>query len=345
MKTPKAKRLPSGSWFVRVRVNGQDIGITKRTEKEAIAEAMAVKAGIQTSEKIAKSSLTVGDAVRKYIEIREKTLSPSTVRGYREKAANHFQSIARKKLSVLTDLDCQAAINAERCGPKTIKNAWTLFASAIEEQTGRRPKVHLPAMIKNEHQFLQPDEVHKFLEAAEGDSQEIAILLGLHSLRRSEILSLQWTDIDLKKDMIHVRGAVVYDSDGNLIRKKANKNEASRRDVPIMIPRLRALLVDVEDKSGPVVNCYPNTIQRHVDKICEAAGLPKIGTHGLRHSFASIAYHIGMPEKISMEIGGWSDFQTMRNIYTHIAKLDISKYSGMMKNFYEYKNGNENDNE
>ena len=46
MKTPKAKRLPSGSWTCRVRIDGQDISITKPTEKEAVAAAMAIKAGL-----------------------------------------------------------------------------------------------------------------------------------------------------------------------------------------------------------------------------------------------------------------------------------------------------------
>ena len=49
MKIPKAKQLPSGSWFCRVRGNGQDIGITRPTEKEAVAEARAVKAGAKVA--------------------------------------------------------------------------------------------------------------------------------------------------------------------------------------------------------------------------------------------------------------------------------------------------------
>ena len=51
MKTPKAKKLPSGSWYVRVRIDGQDVSITRPTEKEALAEAMAVKAGLSRHKK------------------------------------------------------------------------------------------------------------------------------------------------------------------------------------------------------------------------------------------------------------------------------------------------------
>lgn len=38
MKTPTAKKLPSGSWHCRVRVNGEDVSITAETEKAALAD-------------------------------------------------------------------------------------------------------------------------------------------------------------------------------------------------------------------------------------------------------------------------------------------------------------------
>lgn len=59
--------------------------------------------------------------------------------------------------------------------------------------------------------------------------------------------------------------------------------------------------------------------------------------HGLRHSFASLAYHLHMPERIAMEIGGWSDSGTMHKIYTHIAQSDIKRYQAAMGNFYGKK--------
>ncbi len=303
---------------------------------------MAIKAGIKRDEARKTYGMTVREAVNEYIRAREHALSPSTIRGYMEKARNHFPAIMDRSVAKLSVRDYQRAIDTERCSPKTLKNAWSLVASAIKEQTGSRPDVHLPQVPKNTHAFLQPEEISAFLTEAEGDSEEIAVLLALHGLRRSEILSLQWTEVDLKRGVLHVRGAVVYDSSGTLIRKNTNKNTSSRRDVPIMIPRLETLLREQQERGGPVVGCYPNTIQRHIDKICERAGLPRVGTHGLRHSFASLAYHLGVPEKVAMELGGWSDYQTMRNIYTHIAKSDLKRFSSAMSDFYaRQQNGGE----
>ena len=59
-----------------------------------------------------------------------------------------------------------------------------------------------------------------------------------------------------------------------------------------------------------------------------------MGVHGLRHSFASLAYHLQIPEKIAMEIGGWSDDGTMRKIYTHLAQKDIADRAKDFSNFF-----------
>ena len=73
----------------------------------------------------------------------------------------------------------------------------------------------------------------------------------------------------------------------------------------------------------------------HINQVCRENGLPEVGVHGLRHSFASLAYHLKMPEKITMEIGGWANLGTMRNIYTHIAQRDREKYSSSFLDFFE----------
>lgn len=74
-----------------------------------------------------------------------------------------------------------------------------------------------------------------------------------------------------------------------------------------------------------------NQIQRHLKSV----DLSKVGIRGLQHSFASLAYHIGMPEKVAMQIGGWADNQTMHKIYTHIAQDEISKQAAAMTQFYQ----------
>jgi len=98
-----------------------------------------------------------------------------------------------------------------------------------------------------------------------------------------------------------------------------------------------------EEPTGLVVKCSPDTIRGQVNRVCEKNGLPLVGVHGLRHSFASLAYHLGVPEKVTMEIGGWSDSQTMRKIYTHIAQSDMKRYEAQFADFFKNANESAND--
>jgi Site-specific recombinase XerD len=59
---------------------------------------------------------------------------------------------------------------------------------------------------------------------------------------------------------------------------------------------------------------------RAIYDYCKALDLPLVGIHGLRHSFASYMYALGVSAKIAMEIGGWSDDRTMVKIYTHVSQ-------------------------
>ena len=333
---PKVTQLPSGSWHCRIRINGKDIYITKDTEKEAVAEALAVKAGIKEAEsRSAAKKMTLAEALDNYIEQRRGFKSPSTIYAYESYRKQRFQSMMSANVHTTTDAQWQAAIRREAKGlsPKYIKNVWMLISAAIFEATGRRVNVTLPAKEVNERAYLDPDQVKIFVEAVKGETVEIPALMELCSLRRSEMLAVRPSDIDLEKRIIYVRGARVASDGGKLVHKKQNKNDSSRRAVPIIPPLLEALQ-RADLKGEYVVTLTGGYIGTRINEICAAHGLPEVGNHGLRHSFASLAYHLQIPEKIAMEIGGWSNDQTMRKIYTHLAQKDIADRAKDFSNFF-----------
>lgn len=334
MKTPKARQLPSGAWFCRVRIDGKDISITRDTEKEAVAEAMAVKAGIKEASKKPKKK-TVTKAIDDYIEARRNILSPSTIRGYKTIQDNRFQSLMKKDIFVITQEECQRAVNLEAkiVKAKTLTNSWRFVSSVIFEETGQRFFVRLPQIIPAERPWLTPEQIPVFVEAVKGDPIEIPALLALSSLRRSELINLRWKDVDLSKGILRVNGAAVFDENGQLVRKQETKNKTSRRTVPIIPPLMDALQA-AERKGEYVVTWHPNAIMCRVNRVCSAHGLPEVGLHGLRHSFASLSYHLNIPEKVVMEIGGWADNQTMRKIYTHISQKDVSDHANALTGFF-----------
>ena len=333
MKTPKANKLPSGSWYVRVKVHGKQIAITKPTKREAEAEALRIKLGDKKAP--SKERVTLSEAIDRYIEARETVCSPSTIRGYRVIQDTRFKSMMGTDIFTVTHEQWQQAVNneAKLVSAKTVKNSWGFISSVIHEVTGERYSVTLPQVIDKTIPFLTSEQIPVFVAAIHGTSVEIPALLGLSSLRQSEILALRWSDVDLKAGTLSINGATVRNYEGDLVRKQETKNRSSRRTVPIFPPLMDAL--KAADRDGEmVVNLAPNSIRNHINRICKANDLPRIGIHGLRHSFASLAQHLGIPEKVVMELGGWSDYQTMKRIYTHVSKQDIVSRSSQISDFF-----------
>ena len=84
-----------------------------------------------------------------------------------------------------------------------------------------------------------------------------------------------------------------------------------------------------------LINVHPATPYRQIQKVCQENGLPLVGWHGLRHSFASLCYSQGINEMTCMRLGGWSDFKTMRTIYTHLSESDAMKGIDKLAEFFE----------
>jgi integrase len=336
LKIPKVILLPSGSYSTKVMVDGIRYTITKDTAEECAAEATAIKyRAMQAKKKEKVKSLSLSDAIDQYIEARRGSVSPATIYAYERYKINCFQQMMSADVFTTTDEQWQAAIRRESKGlsPKYIANVWGLLRASILEATGKAPRVNLPAKEKNERPFLDPDQVKIFVEAIKGESVEIAALLALSSLRRSELKALTWDCINFEKKTITVKGAMVY-AEGGMVYKRQNKTAKSNRTVPI-IPPLEAALRSVERKSEYVVPYNGSWLYQRINEICELNGLPRVGVHGLRHSFASLAYHLQIPEKIAMEIGGWSDDGTMKKIYTHLAQKDIADRAKDFSRFFD----------
>lgn len=345
MKIPEPRKLPSGKYFIQLRLNGVSVPVTAATAKECKQQAALIKAEHCAQKRVISKAqdITVGDLMQTYLDKHEAVLSPSTVRGwtsYREHRFTAYQQTAVKDIR-----DWQAVINAEAAevSPKTVKCAWGFLTKAMRSEGLSVPSVRLPQVPVKEIPFLQPDEIKPFLTAIEGNIAERAALLELHGLRRSEVLGLDWKDVDLKKDLIHIRGATVQNKDGAFVKKETNKNKSSTRTIPIMIPRLHDLLDAETNKKGSVVTIAANTMLRNIKDVCAGAGLTQVGNHGLRHSFASLGYHLGISERELMQLGGWSDYMTMHKIYVRVAACDEKAAQNKIAEFF--KNANENANE
>lgn len=345
MKIPTARQLPSGKWFVQLRIDGESISITRDKEDQAIAEALAIKKGIMKAKKTPKSSPTLYAAMDDYISQRENILSPSTIAGYKVIQRNRFKQLHKAKISEISATKWQKAVNAEAktISAKTLKNSAMFVQTVIAEAGGEKLSARLPQVVPNDLPWLTPEQIPTFLSSIKGSKYEIPALLALSSLRQSEIVAMQWKDIDIEKNILTVHGAAVKDDSGKVIQKDTNKNLSSRRIVPFLIPQLKEAVEQKEHKpEAYVYPHYSNVLRLNINRVCEKAGLPKVGVHGLRRSFASLCYHLGISEAVTMMAGGWSDFRTMRKIYTKISEKDIQDQAAKFTQFFGNANTNAN---
>ena len=323
MKSPTATKLPSGSWRAQVTINGVRYSVTKDTKREAESAALMLK----LSPKKKTSGITYRQAIDKKQKKYEKELSPSTIKGYRDIQRARFRTLMDLPINI--DIDMQRIINNEPVAPKTLKNAYGLISTVLRDLGMEPQKVRYPKEVKKERPFLDPEQIKQFCKIIEGDQYELPYLLCLHSLRRSEMLALRKRQV--KDGVIHVEGSIVLSEKG-LIFKRTNKTAASVLDIPIFIPRTEELVNITPVMKGPndFLCPYPvNGMDKHLRTILKRSGLPVGGFHMLRHSFASLCYFAGVSELTAMKLGGWSEFRTMRQIYTHLAeqqeKADVAK--------------------
>ena len=350
MKTPKPRKLPSGSWFIQLRLGGESIPITEPTEKLCTQKAQLVKAEYlagKKAQKIEDANLTLKRAIEIYCEDRSNGLSPETIRKYYNIKRNQFQDLMGQRLDKITDRQWQRSVNAMLASyaPKTVKVSVGMVKTVVTATAVKFPEVTIgkasaqKAKEIDKCQFLEPEQIPPFVAAASESPYAIPLLLALSSLRIAEIDGLDWKDVSA--GVVKVRRVRIKDKDHNWVTKEGAKNETSVRDVPVLIPELQAALDAARQQEGKVMTCSQEGLRKAGRRICKTAGVPFPGIHGLRHTFASLSAHLGIPEIVSQEIGGWANDKIMKEIYTHVARSDVAQSLDKLRSFYANKNANE----
>ena len=327
MKLPKAKKLPSGSWNVQVMVDGKRVSVTAPSEKEAIAEAAAIKAELKAAQSSSRiSSMTVGEAIDNFIESKDSVLSPSTIRGYKKIRKNDLQDLMGVKLSLLTQEAVQRAVNkeAKEKSPKSVKNAHGLLTATLAVY---RPdltlRTTLPQKKKYEAKIPELDEVRKILEAAKGKEIEVPILLAVWlGLRESEIRGLTWDCID--GDMLHIKQAIVDGEDGPA--QKGTKTYSGDRWIR-MPAYVKQAIESQQGRGDHIVRLSGRAIYMRFSRLCAKLGLPHYRFHDLRHAAASIAMSIGVPNTYTQKRMGHKTDNMLKTVYLHTIRSMEDHYA------------------
>ena len=166
-----------------------------------------------------------------------------------------------------------------------------------------------------EPSILEPSEIGAILKELKGvePARTILFLAALTGMRISEILGLQWQDVDFERAILHVRRSCVDGVIGEC------KTESSRRPLPLPEQAVEALGVWREQSSytKPDSWVFASEVMfgrqplyagslwlKNIAPAVVRAGIskPKLRWHTLRRSYASLLLTTGADLRTSMEL-------------------------------------------
>ena len=308
-----AKKLPSGRWNSKVYVGKQNgkaiiVSVTADSKKECLAKAAEVKANASPS-----GTMTVGEAVERYIAVKSNVLSPATVAGYKalkkRYIAGHRIEICR--LDLLDSHKLQAWISELSVSKKTALNAYGLLSASVKMYHPKADlSVRFPQGKRYDGYVPSTEEVVRVLQAAKEYDPRLyraCLLSAFCTLRRGEISPL--TADDIKGGLLHIDKDMVKDESGKWVTKLP-KTESSVRAVPI--PQW---IIDEMPKKGRLVDYYPDEITKWFGIVLRRSGLPLFRFHDLRKHSVSLMASRGVSMASIKDVGGWSNLQTPQRIY------------------------------
>ena len=299
----KPRRLPSGSWNVRIMIGGQSYSFTHADKKTVMR--MASEFADDYRRKMDNPTLL--ERLREYVAENEERLSPSTVRSYSgmiRMIEERTPRIANKRLSAITEQDVSDIVRPLRT-LKTKRNYVNFIHACTGKSSGKltgvsSKRVHVPIEL----------EVKGLLQIFRNTELEVPIMLAAYGgLRRGEICALRMSDID--GDFVHVSKAVVRDPSGAWVTKDP-KTASSIRSV--LLPHF---VIERIQEQGYITHLLPSQVSNRFWKRQRNLGIPPYCFHSLRHFHASYLHYLNIPDAYIQKRGGWANASTLQNIYRH----------------------------
>ena len=326
----------------RIRRRKTVYGNKKDAERVLTAELKRIDAG----RPVRQARLTLKAWLEEHFDELCKGLSPRTLHGYRAVIKTYVpRRLLRRRLEDLSPSDLQELFNemSERgLSPTTVRGLRAVLRRALNramklELVGRNVAtlVDLPKSVRMEIRVFSPEEVRRFLEAAESDRfKALWYVLVTTGLRPGEALGLKWGDWDGNK--LRVRRALVrVPGQGWSLR-----DTKTRRSRVVALPEMtiRALeehrtrqkcerlqvgssyvdrgLIFARSTGEPLE--ANNLKKRYFKPILEAAGLPDMRLYDLRHTAATLRLVNGEHPKVVQEMLGHASITLTMDTYSHV---------------------------
>lgn len=343
-KSPKKQKqrgkLPSGNIRIQVYDYTDEDGkrhyksFTAPTRAQARLLADQWRVMKATQSKPDDESLTIYDAVGKYIDSKSGVLSPGTYREYLGEQERYFSGSFGQLLIYQVDKQSiqlwVSELAQKNLSPKTIRNIYGLFSGTIHMF---RPDYRLQATLpqkRKPHLYCPNDnDIKALLEYIKGTELELAVLLAAFGpLRRAEICAL--TDKDISGNTICVRHNMVLNNDKVWVIKEPKTTDSDRYVAmpPFVIEKFKG-------RKGLLVNMNPDMVTGRFIRTLRKINVPRFRFHDLRHYSASIMHAIGVPDQYIMARGGWSDDRVLKTVYRNVINLEEERLTQVINGHFE----------
>lgn len=329
---------PDGTWRAMIdlgwsggrRIRRSVSGATRREVVDKLREARrAMDAGLQPT----SDRLTVGAYLEDWLEASRDKVRPSTWRTYETYVrTHHLPRLGRFSLNKLTPGDVERMLRDMPGSARTRHHARAVLRTALQRAVAHGLILRNPAALAGpprvEHREVETwdaAQVRIFLDAIRGHRLEALFTVAVSTgLRQGELLGLRWSDVNLSAGTLTVRHALQR-VDGRL-QLVETKTAKSRRTIPLSDLALQALRTA---QDGPIIGThlfttpaggplYGTAVYREFRAVTEAAGLPRIRFHSLRHTAASLLLAQGVHPRVVMELLGHSTIALTMNTYSHV---------------------------
>ena len=313
-------------WQAMVRRKGMPQrakSFEKRSDAERWArelESHADRGGSSFDTSIAEK-MTLGELLRRYIlEIspQKRSCSTETIRlnaiVKRPIAEYALTNLTSARLAEYRDMRLKTVAPATIIRElNTISHAidigrkeWGIYLPENPAKMVRRPSV--PRGRERRLADGEDSRLYDACDALRSPHMSFLITLALETaMRRGELLSLSWGDIDWKRQIAHLA---------------ITKNGESR-DVPLSCRAITALMeLKAVSKSERVFEASGNAIRLVWERLRKRAGSPDLHFHDLRHEAVSRLFEKGLNVIEVASISGHKEIR-MLNRYTHLRAEDL----------------------
>jgi integrase len=358
-------RQRGASWELRVFLGPDPLTGKKRyatrTVRGGKREAQTALAEMVTEAErglTARTTATVGELLEAWFEFASPDFSPKTVketRGYIDRSL--MPALGSRRLAKLKPADLDAfyrrlltsgGVGGRSLAPGTVKRIHGILRRALNQGVkwgwiGINPATATtpPRVPASDIKPPSPEALGRVLRRAEVDSPDLASYLMLAAAtgaRRSELIALRWTDVDLDGATVSIERGIV-DGPHGLVEKGTKTHSVRRVSLDArtmsavadhrerMIDRAEICGVEAAADAFVFSNTadgsqpwFPDSVSRSFKRLCEKEGVPDVRLHDLRHFVATQLLSAGVDVRTVAGRLGHRNAATTLNVYAHFVE-------------------------